>query len=101
MNRCGAAETITLLARGVVYLVNYPDGTQTAHSCRGGVEIMRNGDEPLDGWLVDRIRRAKAGSYTKDGLPIIFEIWVEPKVPDGGLPRDGEGHYPRIDQREM
>jgi hypothetical protein len=81
LNRCNARGTIAHLARGVVYLVNYPDGTRTAHTSIGGVDITKTGDELLDGWLVDRIRLAKAGCVTDHGLAISFEVWVERKAP--------------------
>ena len=33
-------------------------------------------------WIIDTIQFAKGGSYTPDGLPITYEVWVERKAPE-------------------
>jgi hypothetical protein len=81
LSRGNAGGTIAPLARGFGYVVNYPDGTQTSHNLAGGVSLKRAGDELLDGWLIDRIQHATTASSTRDGLPILYEVWVKPVQP--------------------
>ena len=68
------------MATGIVYLLNFPDGTQTALN-RIGAEQAAEGTEIAPGWTIERIQLAKGGSYTDDGFPISFEAWLEPKAP--------------------
>ena len=68
------------MATGIVYLLNFPDGTQTALN-RIGAGQAAEGTEIAPGWIIDRIQLAKGGSYTDDGFPISFEAWLEPKPP--------------------
>jgi len=70
------------LAHGIVYLVNFPDGKQTALNRVGTDVAATEGTEIAPGWVIDRIQLARGGSYTDDGFPISFEVWVEPKLPD-------------------
>jgi hypothetical protein len=69
------------LVKGFGYLVHFPDGTQTAHNLAGGIRLAKAGDELLDGWLIDRIQHATTASSTRDGLPILYEVWVKPVKP--------------------
>ena len=68
------------MATGIVYLLNFPDGKQTALN-RIGAEPAVEGSEIAPGWVIDRLQLAKGGSYTDDGFPITFEVWVERKPP--------------------
>ena len=49
------------MATGIVYLLNFPDGTQTALN-RIGAEQAAEGTEIAPGWIIDRIQLAKGGS---------------------------------------
>jgi len=66
----------------LICLVNFPDGTQTPTNVPSdmppdaGVELM-------PGWIIDVIQPAKGGSYTKEGRPISYEIWVQRTRPEG------------------
>ena len=73
------------MASGVVYLVHFPDGSQQAFNRLGDAEPAR-GDEFPPEWIIDTIQLAKGGSYTPDGLPITYEVWVERKPPAGVAP---------------
>jgi len=66
------------MASGVVYLVNFPDGKQTALKIIGRRQAAE-GTEIAPGWVVNRIQLGEAGTYTHEGFPISFEVWVEPK----------------------
>ncbi len=79
LKRREGAVTIALVAGGVVYLVNFPDGPQTAHNHVGAANLAQQGDELPPGWIITKLELAQAGSYTEKGLPISFEVWVEPK----------------------
>jgi hypothetical protein len=69
------------VAHGIVYLLNFPDGRQSALNRVGTDEAATKGTEMAPGWVIDRIELARGGSYTDDGFPISFEAWVEPKPP--------------------
>ena len=73
------------MASGVVYLVHFPDGSQQAFNRLGDAEPA-TGDEFPPEWIIDTIQLAKGGSYTPDGLPITYEVWVERKPPAGVAP---------------
>ena len=45
----------------------------------GAVNLAQQGDELPPGWIITKLKLAQAGSYTEKGLPISFEVWVEPK----------------------
>ena len=68
------------MARGVVYLLNFPDGRQTTLNRVGAGQAVE-GTEIAPGWVINRIQLETGGSYTYDGFPISFEAWVEPKPP--------------------
>ena len=73
------------MARGVVYLLNFPDGRQTTLNRVGAGQAVE-GTEIAPGWVIKRMQLATGGSYTYEGFPISFEAWVEPKPPlDPGL----------------
>ena len=68
------------MARGVVYLLNFPDGRQTTLNRVGAGQAVE-GTEIAPGWVIKRMYLATGGSYTYEGFPISFEVWVEPKAP--------------------
>jgi hypothetical protein len=68
------------MARGVVYLLNFPDGRQTTLNRVGAGQAVE-GTEIAPGWVINRMQLATGGSYTYEGFPISFEVWVEPKAP--------------------
>ena len=71
------------MASGVVYLVNFPDGSQQAFNRLGDADAEpAKGDEFPPEWIIDTIQLAKGGSYTPDGLPISYEVWVERTLPE-------------------
>jgi len=72
------------LTSGVVYLVNFPDGSQQAFNQVGESEPAKGDEFPPD-WIIDTIEVAGGGRYTDDGLPITYVVWVEPKGPVGLL----------------
>ena len=68
------------MARGVVYLLNFPDGRQTTLNRVGAGQAVE-GTEIAPGWVIKRMYLATGGSYTYEGFPISLEVWVEPKAP--------------------
>ena len=70
------------MAHGIVYLLNFPDGKQTALNRVGTDEAAVEGTEIAPGWVIDRIQLARGGSYTDDGFPVSFEVWLERKPPN-------------------
>jgi len=65
----------------LICLVHFPDGTQ-APSFVPGDKAPAAGVELIPGWIIDVLRPAKGGSYTKEGWPIVYEVWVERKPPE-------------------
>ena len=66
------------MAGGIVYLVNFPDGTQTAHNVMSH-ELVEDGSEILPGWVVTKKSALPDDRYL-DGLKVSIEVWVEPKA---------------------
>ena len=66
----------------LICLVHFPDGTQ-APSFVPGDKAPAAGVELIPGWIIDVLRPAKGGSYTKEGRPISYEIWVQRTRPEG------------------
>ena len=65
----------------VICLVHFPDGTQTPSIVPGDITPAA-GVELMPGWIIDVLQPAKGGSYTKEGRPITYEVWVERKPPE-------------------